>query len=103
VVFISASGVVMEVCFGLLKNHWLMVTSTMIKRRTGQYLYLAYSYENRVLTFYMQTNIQATVDHQCRFTSHELGWPGSVLDMKVWMHHQYYFKNSEYILVDKGQ
>jgi len=56
----------------------------------------------------MQTNIQATVDHQCRFTSHELGWPGSVPDMKVWkqshlwMHRQDYFKNGEYILVDKG-
>ncbi|KIM79609.1 hypothetical protein PILCRDRAFT_89993 [Piloderma croceum F 1598] len=54
------------------------------------------------------TNIQATVDHQCHFTSHELRWPGSMPDMKVWkqshlwMHHQDYFKNGEYILVDKG-
>ncbi|KAJ4465179.1 hypothetical protein C8J55DRAFT_493598 [Lentinula edodes] len=30
---------------------------------------------------YFQTNMQATVDDECRFTSFELGWPGCVTDM----------------------
>ena len=56
----------------------------------------------------IKTNIQATVDHECRFTSYELGWPGSVTDVKIWknshiwMHRRKYFKNGEYILLDKG-
>ncbi|KAJ7358270.1 hypothetical protein DFH08DRAFT_911690 [Mycena albidolilacea] len=43
-----------------------------------------------------ETNIQATCDHEKRFTSFELGWPGSVTDR------HFYFENGEYILVDKG-
>ena len=53
-------------------------------------------------------NIQATVDHEGKFTSYKLGWPGAMTDVKIfknshlWMHHHDYFKNGEYILVDKG-
>ena len=53
-------------------------------------------------------NIQATVDHEARFTSYDLGWPSAVTDVKIfknsdlWMHHHNYFRNGEYILVDKG-
>lgn len=56
-----------------------------------------------------KTNIQATIDHERRFTSYELGWPGSVTDVKIfknshlWMNRREYFKNGEYILVDKGK
>jgi hypothetical protein len=52
--------------------------------------------------------MQATVDHELRFTSFEIGWPGSVTDVKVfqnshlWLRRRDYFKNGECILVDKG-
>ncbi|KAF8830096.1 hypothetical protein HHX47_DHR2000723 [Lentinula edodes] len=52
--------------------------------------------------------MQATVDDECRFTSFKLGWPGCVTDNKIfkyshlWQHWHQYFKNGEYILVDKG-
>ena len=81
----------------------------MPKEILGSSYTLAYEPSMQLLIIYIQTNLQATVDHQCCFTSHELGWPGSVPDMKVWkqshiwMHHQDYFKNGEYILVDKGR
>jgi hypothetical protein len=48
------------------------------------------------------------VDHSRRFISYDLGWPGSVTDVKMfknshlWIHRRQYFKNGEYILVDKG-
>ena len=48
------------------------------------------------------------VDHSCQFISYDLGWPGSVTDVKMfknlhlWIHQHQYFKNGEYILVDKG-
>ncbi|KAE9411318.1 hypothetical protein BT96DRAFT_803896 [Gymnopus androsaceus JB14] len=54
------------------------------------------------------TNVQATVDDECRFTSFDLGWPGCVTDSKIfkyshlWRHRHHYFKDGEYILVDKG-
>jgi hypothetical protein len=60
------------------------------------------------LIFVEQVNIQATVDHECCFTSYEMGWPGSVPDMKIWKqshlwtHRHQYFKNGRYILVDNG-
>jgi hypothetical protein len=56
-----------------------------------------------------KTNIQATCDHRRKFTSYELGWPGAVTDVKVWKNsdvwkrRHLYFKNGEYILVDKGK
>lgn len=55
-----------------------------------------------------QTNIQATCDHECRFTSYELGWAGAVTDVKifknsdVWQRRHIYFHGEEYIFVDKG-
>ncbi|KIL57043.1 hypothetical protein M378DRAFT_88415 [Amanita muscaria Koide BX008] len=58
---------------------------------------------------FISTNIQATVDHERRFTSYELGWPGAVTDIKIfknshlWMNRREYFKGGEYILVDKGK
>jgi len=61
----------------------------------------------QVWLFVEQVNIQATVDHECRFTSYEMGWPGSVPDMKIWKqshlwtHRHQYFKNGRYILVDR--
>ncbi|KAF7362660.1 DDE Tnp4 domain-containing protein [Mycena venus] len=54
------------------------------------------------------TNMQATCDHEKRFTSFELGWPGAVTDSKIWKNsdiwqrRHLYFENNEYILVDKG-
>ena len=47
--------------------------------------------------------------HERRFTSYELGWPGAVTDIKIfknshlWMNRREYFKDGEYILVDKGK
>lgn len=52
--------------------------------------------------------IQATVDHRGRFTSYELGWPGSVQDSRIfkesaiWKELERYFRDHEYIIVDKG-
>jgi hypothetical protein len=49
------------------------------------------------------------VDHEHRFISFELGWPGSDTDIKMfklsdlWVHRREHFKNGEYILVDKGK
>ncbi|KAJ7353019.1 hypothetical protein DFH08DRAFT_987010 [Mycena albidolilacea] len=43
-------------------------------------------------------NIQATCDHEKRFTSFEIGWPSTVTD-----HRHQYFKSGEYILVDKDK
>jgi hypothetical protein len=57
---------------------------------------------------FCQTNIQATCDHEKRFTSFEIGWPGGVTDVKIfknsdlWMRRHLYFEHGEYILVDKG-
>ncbi|KAF8229102.1 hypothetical protein L208DRAFT_1187038, partial [Tricholoma matsutake] len=57
---------------------------------------------------FISTNIQMTVDHERRFTSYELGWPGAVTDIKIfknshlWMNCWEYIKDGEYILVDKG-
>jgi hypothetical protein len=48
------------------------------------------------------------VNHECRFTSYEMGWSGSVPDMKIWKqshlwtHRHQYFKHGRYVLVDKG-
>lgn len=56
----------------------------------------------------LKTNIQTVVDHMRRFISFDLGWPGSVTDIKMfkhsylWTHRRLHFKNGEYILVDKG-
>jgi hypothetical protein len=51
---------------------------------------------------------QAVVDHEGKFTSYEIGWPGSVNDAKVWRN-SYLFKNREtqfeqddYLLGDSG-
>ncbi|EJF59916.1 hypothetical protein DICSQDRAFT_40900, partial [Dichomitus squalens LYAD-421 SS1] len=52
------------------------------------------------------TNIQTTVDHTGRFTSYDLGWPGSVPDScifrnsHIWSHRHLYFSEGEYIFVD---
>ncbi|CAK5267076.1 unnamed protein product [Mycena citricolor] len=54
------------------------------------------------------TNVQATCDHEKRFTSYELGWPGGVPDVKVfkhsdlWLRRNRYFGPQNYLLVDKG-
>ncbi|KAF8233233.1 hypothetical protein L208DRAFT_1267524 [Tricholoma matsutake] len=40
-----------------------------------------------LMSSHVKTNIQMTVDHERRFTSYELGWPGAVTDIKI-------FKNS---------
>ncbi|OSC99379.1 hypothetical protein PYCCODRAFT_840847 [Trametes coccinea BRFM310] len=51
----------------------------------------------------------AVVDHECRFISFEMGWPGSVPDVSVWkrsdvwMRRREYFGNGQYILADKGR
>ena len=48
----------------------------------------------------LKTNIQATVDHEARFTLYDLGWPSAVTDVKIfknsdlWMHHRNYFRNT---------
>ncbi|KAE9397452.1 hypothetical protein BT96DRAFT_957913 [Gymnopus androsaceus JB14] len=48
------------------------------------------------------------VDHRRVFTSHELGWPGSVNNSRVfqnshlWLYRDRYFQAHEFILVDKG-
>lgn len=55
-----------------------------------------------------KVNIQATVDHEGRFSSFDLGWPGSVADVTIfknsflWAHRRDHFRNGQYILVDKG-
>ncbi|PPQ84672.1 hypothetical protein CVT24_002738 [Panaeolus cyanescens] len=52
--------------------------------------------------------MQATVDYRARFTSFELGWPGSVQDSRIfkqsdiYINPQRYFRDHEYIIVDKG-
>lgn len=52
--------------------------------------------------------LQATCDHRGVITSYDHGWPGSVQDSRVfrlshlWQHKEDYFRNHEYILVDKG-
>jgi hypothetical protein len=52
--------------------------------------------------------MQATVDNMARFTSYELGWPGSVQDSRVFQNSELYLKRhkyfglKEYLLVDKG-
>ncbi|KAL1948348.1 hypothetical protein VTO73DRAFT_12423 [Trametes versicolor] len=54
------------------------------------------------------TNVQATCDHEGRITSYETAWPGSVPDVKIWKNSRIwrkphdYFREGEYILVDKG-
>ncbi len=58
--------------------------------------------------YLLQTNVQATCDHQGRITSYDLGHPGSVPDVTVWkeshiwQNRHDYFQRGEYILVDKG-
>lgn len=53
-------------------------------------------------------NIQASVDHRLRFTSYEIGWPGSAPDCKIfkhsdlWKNRNRYFQEGEFILVDKA-
>ncbi len=55
-----------------------------------------------------ETNVQATVDHEGRVTSFELGHPGSVPDVTVWkeshlwQNRRDYFMDGEYVLADKG-
>ena len=69
---------------------------------------LLIGYYNQVSDKFLQTNIQTVVDHSHWFISLDLGWPGSVSDIKIfkhshlWSHCQLHFKNGEYILVDKG-
>ncbi|KAF8573112.1 hypothetical protein K439DRAFT_1650060 [Ramaria rubella] len=54
-------------------------------------------------------NVQATVDHEKRFTSFDLGWPGSMPDVTIfkasyiWNNHAAHFAPGEYILADKGE
>ena len=70
--------------------------------------YSSSAYSNWCLHLLLQLVIQATVDHCGRFTSYELGWPGSVQDSRVWknsdlwLNRNEYFQEHEYILVDKG-
>ena len=65
-------------------------------------------HSNEVSDKFLQTNIQAVVDHSRQFISFDLGWPGPVTDIKMfkhsylWTHRRLHFKNGEYILVDKG-
>jgi DDE superfamily endonuclease len=53
--------------------------------------------------------VQATVDHEKRFTSFDLGWPGSVPDVTVfkasyiWTNRVAHFSQGEYLLADKGE
>lgn len=57
---------------------------------------------------YPAINIQAIVDHQKRFISFDLGWPGSVADVMVWKKSQVwqrrleYFSGNSQVLADKG-
>ncbi|KAF8579607.1 hypothetical protein K439DRAFT_1359267 [Ramaria rubella] len=52
-------------------------------------------------------NVQATVDHEKRFTSFDLGWPGSIPDVTIfkvsyiWNNCAVHFAPGEYILADK--
>lgn len=53
-----------------------------------------------------QVNIQAVCDHEKRFTSYDMGWPGSVTVLKhshLWNNRATYFNGDEYILADRGQ
>ncbi|KIM72617.1 hypothetical protein PILCRDRAFT_93387 [Piloderma croceum F 1598] len=74
-----------------------------IRQRSHNYLGICIIV-NRNITQCTQGNIQATMDHEHHFTSYDMGWPGSVLDMKVWkqshlwVHKHQYFKNGWYIL-----
>ena len=43
-------------------------------------------YYNQVSDKFLQTNIQTVVDHSRRFISFDLGWPGSVPDIKIFKH-----------------
>ncbi|KAG2068336.1 hypothetical protein BDR04DRAFT_1209245, partial [Suillus decipiens] len=58
---------------------------------------------------YPATNVQAIVDHKKRFTSIELGWPGSASDVTmwkqphVWQHRLDYFKNDALLLADETE
>jgi hypothetical protein len=60
----------------------------------------------------VQINIQATVDHTRRFTSFDMGWPGSVADVTMWTssfiwqnRHAHFgnFPDNQMLLADKGQ
>lgn len=52
--------------------------------------------------------VQAVCDHKSRFTSYDMGWPGSVNDSKIFRYSDIYlqrdkhFEWDEYILCDKG-
>ncbi len=57
----------------------------------------------------LQYVLQATCDHRGLITSYDYAWPGSVQDSRVfrlshlWQNKAEYFRNHEYILVDKGE
>lgn len=61
-----------------------------------------------VFSHVKKTNVQATVDHERRITSYELGWLGSVTDVKmfkqskIWRNRHSLFKNGHYLFADKG-
>lgn len=64
---------------------------------------------NLIVLNLCQTNVQATVDHEARFTSFEIGFPGCMTDVTIfkqsdiWVNRARYFSDHEYILVDKGE
>lgn len=53
-------------------------------------------------------NVQVIVDHECRFTAVELGWPGSVSDVTmwkkshIWQQRSHYLRDNALLLADKG-
>jgi DDE superfamily endonuclease len=55
-----------------------------------------------------QINVQTTVDHEGYFTSYDIGWPASQVDITIfkksslWLQHHAYFHPDEYLLADKG-
>ncbi|KAJ3534538.1 hypothetical protein NMY22_g6883 [Coprinellus aureogranulatus] len=57
---------------------------------------------------YPAVNIQAVCDHQRRFISCEMGWPGSAADVTIlknshlWLHRGRYFSGDQYLLADRG-
>jgi len=57
---------------------------------------------------YYAINMQATVDHEKRFTSFELGFPGSTTDItmfknsSIWQLRPVHFKDGQFLIADKG-
>lgn len=53
-------------------------------------------------------NVQAVCDHQKRFISYDMGWPGSMTDVTIlknshlWKNRSTHFSGNEYILADRG-